>query len=333
MGHVIFVGGIKGGVGKTFTSNSLIYLHNMYGVDFKLVDADTNNPNVAKLNGYGETKIRFAIDDEESALMSRAMAQTDRLLDLAWSNEVIVNLPGDVETKIIYWFKKTGLLYEDITEGQVKFSYWFLSNGSYESVSLFLDLLEKLSGPNIDWVFVKNLGLCRDWTRVEEREEFIKAKIKYDVIIVELPGLAAVERDYLEKHQITFSEAINSKTIPLLPRQRIKDFTKALDRNFINSGALSLLYEKSLEKNAGLSNNGAKRKIEGLNGNINAEEFLEEEFTPTSNPDNNDNGKESLEKNAIRAARIDPEDSEDMNESIDSDSFVNSQEQQSSNIF
>ena len=174
-----FVGGMKGGVGKSFTTNCIVYLYDLYNKLYELVDADTNNPDVAKLHGIGQTTIKFAVEDEVTGYMSQEMSETDRLFELAQESDVIVNLPSDVENKLIYWFDSSQVLSTEVNEGKVKFAYWFVSNGSHQNINLFLSLLKRLEGRDIEWVFVKNKRLCMDWKRIEERSDFIEAKKEY----------------------------------------------------------------------------------------------------------------------------------------------------------
>ncbi|MGF1486179.1 MAG: hypothetical protein ACFBSE_03590 [Prochloraceae cyanobacterium] len=292
------IGGIKGGVGKSTFSSVLLYMYEQYGVNYQLIDADTNNPNVAKLNKKGLTDIKFAVEDDATALSSNALSNTDKLLDLAMESDLIINLPSDVEKKLIYWFEKTHLLEEDITENQVRFTYWFLSGGSYDSITLFLKLLEKLSGPILDWVFVRNKKLCTDWSRVENRSEFIEAKKKYNVADIEFPGLPAVERDFLEEHQITYDDALNKKLMPLCPRQRLRDFLKEAEKNITNLDVLPLL-KKKRDPNYQPPTNGHGSKQINEQYFVGTSNNSQSTQTKTKDPLSTDNLRASGDSNAL----------------------------------
>jgi len=311
MAKLIFIGGMKGGVGKSFTTNLTVYLYQLYKRDFYLVDADVNNPHVADLNNSEIRNIKFAVEDDESSYMSQSFTRTDRLLKLAEEKDVIVNLPSDVENKLIYWLEQNNLLEEDITEGKVKFEYWFLSNGSWNSVSLFLDLLKRMASPYFSWVFVRNKRLCADWSRVDDRKEFVEAIENNNVTQVILPGLAALENDYLEEHKITYSQALVDTEIPSVNRQRIKGYLRKVDREFIDSGALSqLLSSESVEKNGKtINNNTGKGKNENVTpANNGTNSSKKEDITPVNNGTNSskkeditpvNNGANSSEKEDI----------------------------------
>nr|MDJ0718741.1 hypothetical protein [Prochloraceae cyanobacterium] len=117
MGQVTLIGGKKGGTGKSFCTNSLIYTYDFYKVKYTLIDADINNPDVAELNSKGFKKIGFSVENDETALMSKEIQNTDRIYELACENDVIVNLPADVENKLSYWLTRNDLLSGEVNEG------------------------------------------------------------------------------------------------------------------------------------------------------------------------------------------------------------------------
>ncbi len=219
------IDGEKGGVGKSLFARCLAHYFESTSVDYFLVDTDSNNADVAEVYG-GIKDISFKASDEATALNSKAAAKVDQIFDKAFEKPVLVNLPANVHEQVNYWILDNDLLEgELVLRANVKIGKWFLSNGSYNSVKLFLESLEAYEG-KLSHVLVRNYGLNPDWSNVDEREDFKKAKEKYGFSEIKFPGLRATERDYLEENRIPFSMALSEPGLPVLSKQRLTKFLR-----------------------------------------------------------------------------------------------------------
>lgn len=221
-----FIDGEKGGVGKSLFARCLLHYFEDNNLPFTLVDADTN-ADVAQIYKSGIKDINFRVADEITAMNSRQAADVDRIFELAQQKTVIINLPANVHDSVTYWIKENDLLEPDvIKQTGVSICKWFLSSGSYDSVSLFLNSLRTFEG-KLNHIFVRNYGLSPDWSNVDKRKEFLEAKDKYQFEQINFPGLRFTERDYLEENRITFIKAIEDKSqMPALSRQRLIKFLR-----------------------------------------------------------------------------------------------------------
>ncbi len=234
MGLIHLIGGEKGGVGKSFFSMSLLHFLSISSVPYVLVDADPNNPDVVAIYD-GIKGINFKVEDDETALMSRSMAEVDRIYDLAKDQLVVVNLPANVQKPLTYWIELNGLLHPTLIQKTgVSLVHWFLSNGSYNSVSLFLESVNHFNG-QLRHVFVRNYGLCTDWSGLEKRAEFKEAADKYKFPDLVFPGLKAMERDYLEANRIPFAQSLKDSLMPVLSQQRLIKFLRQTMENIVLS--------------------------------------------------------------------------------------------------
>ena len=149
MQQIHLIDGEKGGVGKSLFARVLVEYCLWKGLEFKLVDADRTNPDVGHiyqsihptLTCYGnsndkgdseELKPIFFSEDEKKSY------ETDRIFEMAMSVSVIVNLPANVYPLVTDWIEKNDLLSLGEKHG-VNICKWFICNGGYDSIRLFMD--------------------------------------------------------------------------------------------------------------------------------------------------------------------------------------------------
>lgn len=229
----MFVGGRKGGVGKSLFARILVeyFLHRKK--KFTLAECDRVNPDVARIY-RSVVEVLFAYFSEDPQKRTKADALFKAVLETFL---VICNLPAQVHQPMKDWFLDDDL-YELAQENNIAFQHWYVSNGGYDSVKLFLKTLEDL-GPYMQHIFVRNWGLCDDWTHVDEDEEFQAALQQYQVPIIDLPKFPYAERNFVEANQLTLSGALNHTELNLVSRQRVfkflqKSFNQIESTGFLN---------------------------------------------------------------------------------------------------
>ncbi|MGB3756507.1 MAG: cobalamin biosynthesis protein CobQ [Rivularia sp. (in: cyanobacteria)] len=210
------VDGEKGGAGKSLFSRTLIEYCYSTKLNMAIVDADTSNQDIAKI--YKDVDIAFFSDDENLA------QKADFIFEKAFEKSVIVNLPAQVYSNVTDWINKNNLI--DLgAENSITFVKWFVCTGGVDSVQFFLQSLKDL-GNQMTHVFVKNMGLCDDWSYIEEMPEFVAAQDDYDFIIMDFPKFPYWERNIIDRWELTFSESLTHSEIKVVSKQRIKNFIK-----------------------------------------------------------------------------------------------------------
>lgn len=214
-----FVGGRKGGVGKSvFTRVQVEYLRSQ-GKKFTIAECDRVNPDVGRIYKDSEEVILAYFSEDE-----RKRSKADALFAAALKTTVIANLPAQVHQAMLAWFTEDAL-YELAAQERVSFCHWYVSNGGYDSVQLFFKTVRDLQ----EWVphvFVRNWGLCDDWTHVDEDPEFQSIIEDYTIPVIDLPKFPYLERNVIEANQLTFSGAVTHKELSVVSRQRIKHFLR-----------------------------------------------------------------------------------------------------------
>lgn len=210
------VDGEKGGAGKSLFSRTLIEYCYSAGLNMAIVDADTSNQDIAKI--YKDVDIAFFSDDENLA------QKADFIFEKAFEKSVIVNLPAQVYSNVTDWINKNNLI--DLgAENSITFVKWFVCTGSVDSAQFFLQSLKDL-GNQMTHVFVRNMGLCDDWSYIEKMPEFIAAQSDRDFIIMDFPKFPYWERNIIDRWGLTFSESLTHSEIKVVSKQRIKNFLK-----------------------------------------------------------------------------------------------------------
>jgi hypothetical protein len=218
MAIIHFIDGEKGGVGKSLFARVMV----QYCIDRQLphvlVEADRSNPDVGEV--YPEGCERAVFSEAE-----RKAYDADRIFDLAIKTPVIVNLPAQVFPAVTDWIERNGVLEMGAQHG-VSICKWFICTGGYDSVQLFIQSLKQFDG-KVQHVFVRNWGLCDDWSHLDSREELQKLLAKQKVPVLDFPKFSYRERDHLDAKRISFSKGRESGELGVLGKQRLHTFLKS----------------------------------------------------------------------------------------------------------
>ena len=227
MATIHFIDGEKGGVGKSLVARTMVQYHLDRNLPFVAVETDRSNADVA--NVY-KGICQYAVFTENEKHADKA----DKIFELAMDKPVIVSLPSQVHRAMKEWIE-TNKLIELGSEHGVKFCKWFVCNGEYDSVNLFVKSLSSYSS-RMTHILVKNFGLCDEWEQVDEDDVVQKSIKKYKAKTIEFPKLPYRERYILNKDRLTFAEAIQYKEFSIVARQRVVNFLKAAYAAFDSAG-------------------------------------------------------------------------------------------------
>ena len=227
MATIHLIDGEKGGVGKSFVTRTMI----QYGLDRDLplvaVETDRSNPDVA---GIYDDLCKYAVFSEDEKQADKA----DRIFEYAIEKPVIVSLPSQVHRAVKAWIERNKLL-ELGKEYQVDFVKWFVCNGEYDSVKLFIASLECYED-QITHILVRNQGLCDEWSQLEEDKSLQKLITKYRVEVIDFPKLAHRERYAINQKRLRFDSARSYREFGILGKQRVVSFLKAAYASFDSAG-------------------------------------------------------------------------------------------------
>lgn len=251
MGTIHLIDGEKGGVGKSFVARTMIQYALDKDFSFTAVETDRSNPDVA---GVYEDICQYAVLTEDEKQADKA----DRIFEMGLEKDVIVSLPSQVHRAMKSWIEKNQLLTLGNEYG-VSFCKWFVCNGEYDSIRLFLASLNCYE-KKMTHILVRNLGLCDEWSPIDEDEKVQKLMKKYRVKVIDFPKLGYKERYKINQNRLRFDEASEYKDFGVLGRQRVVNFLKAAYRAFDSAGMWT---DESIKVSTSRTSQGKGKGVRG----------------------------------------------------------------------
>jgi hypothetical protein len=235
MTTIHFIGGEKGGVGKSVVARLLAQSFVDRSQSFTAFDADRSNG--ALLRYYADFSERIDLDRLDSA---------DQILETAIAAErpVLVDLPAQSHRALQRWFEQTDVLRCAREEG-VNIVFWHVTDGGFDSVSHLERLLDTL-GRSVQFVVVQNLGRSKDFSQFEASPAYQRV-LDLGGQIVALPELDPSVMYKIDRFGSSFWAAINTtegpRALSRLERRRAKVWLDrahlALDTSHLNTSSLN----------------------------------------------------------------------------------------------
>jgi hypothetical protein len=220
MSTIHFIGGEKGGVGKSVMAR----LCAQYCVDrslpFLAVDADASHGALVRF--YAEYTRSVDLGEYESA---------DQILTLATEQprRVLVDLPAQSDRLVAAWMKEGGIV-ELAAESDVRLVFWHVIDDGKDALTTLDRLLARYAG-TVRYVIVKNLGRGKDFSLFERSTTRATAE-GLGAAVLELPELYAPSMQKIDRIDASFWSAINgslpgSEVFTRMDRQRVKIWLQA----------------------------------------------------------------------------------------------------------
>ncbi|SIS97488.1 hypothetical protein [Neptunomonas antarctica] len=221
MSTIHFVGGEKGGVGKSVFSRlmSQYCLENSH--PFIGFDADQSHATLTRF--YPDFTRPLNLDFFES---------TDEIMEKALEAEqhVIVDLPAQSERFLDRWIEENGVL-EMCEEMNISIVYWYVVDDGLDSAHLIDNFLKKYNDV-LDFVVVKNEGRGTNFSAIDASlTKHVGSARKRKLQQAMLPGLHKETMRKIDKLSFSFWGAGNIKGngfahLSLMERQRTKVWLK-----------------------------------------------------------------------------------------------------------
>ncbi len=216
MAQIHFVGGEKGGVGKSVLSRVLAQYHIDRDIPFKAFDGDLSHGALVRYyNEYTE-----AVD-------IRTFEGADKIAEVAAEEgcDVVVDLPAQASLTLDRWMSETGLV-EFSQDIGVTVTLWHVMDDGSDSTRL-LEKMLKNYGAGPQYVLVRNHGRGKDFSLFDESKAKAEA-LALGARIIDLPALHAGSMRKIDRVGASLWAAANNKdeavgpTLGLLERQRVK---------------------------------------------------------------------------------------------------------------
>ena len=225
MSSLNFIGGEKGGVGKSVTARVLA----QYFIDkqqaFSGFDTDRSHTTFARFYAGFASPV---IVDSYEALDHIATAVAEPAEDGS-QRAVIVDLAAQTAAPLARWIKDSDLI-TLLKEMGIAVNFWHLADSGKDSVTLLKRLIDTYGdGPN--YFIVKNLGRGNDFSMLDQSGALQEA-LSLGARVISLPALHESSMVKIDRQDASFWAATQPNTyadaLGMLERQRVKTWLKSI---------------------------------------------------------------------------------------------------------
>ena len=229
MSHIHFIGGEKGGVGKSLMARVLMQY--MIDRDIPFAGFDTDRSHGALLRFYSGYASPVAVDryEELDAIVEAAVDQPER--------RIIVDLAAQTHDPLVKWIDDAGVV-SLADELGITLHYWHVLDSGKDSVDLLKRLLDRF-GTGLQYVLVRNQIRGSDFSRLEQSGEQARAL----ALGAKSVSLRKLHDSAMLKIDAANSSFWNAKTVQdpsaalgLMDRQRVKMWLREAYRELDDVG-------------------------------------------------------------------------------------------------
>lgn len=216
MAHIHFIGGEKGGVGKSLTARVLAQY--MIDKEIPFLGFDTDRSHGALMRFYAGYASPVVMDSVEAldVIVEAAAEAPDR--------RVLVDLAAQTHDPLVKWMEDTGVV-ELAAEMGMPIYYWHVMDSGKDSVDLLAKLLDRF-GSSLQYVLVRNQVRGNDFSVLEQSGQQARA-LDMGAKVVTLKKLHDGVIQKIDAGSSSFWKArtaqdADSGGLGLMDRQRVK---------------------------------------------------------------------------------------------------------------
>ena len=223
-----FIGGEKGGVGKSVAARVLAQYFIDKGRPFVGFDTDRSHTSFTRFYaGYASPVIVDSFEGLDR--IASVFEETPQALPTS----AIVDLAAQTAAPLSRWIRDSDLL-SLLAEMGVTVNFWHLCDAGKDSVDL-LDRLLNTYGAGPNYIVVRNLGRGSDFALLDDSSALKKAQALGGQVI-NLGQLHEASMRKIDQQNASFWAAVQSKddssAMGMLERQRIKTWLKTTYATF-----------------------------------------------------------------------------------------------------
>lgn len=222
MSSLNFIGGEKGGVGKSVVARLLAQY--FIDQDKSFIGFDTDRSHTSFTRFYADYASPVLVDSYEGLDQMVGIYETAAEGELP---RVIVDLAAQTASPLARWIKDSDLL-ALLADMGITVNFWHVADAGKDSVDLLGRLIETYgAGPN--YVVVKNQGRGTDFSQLDHSAAMEKARA-LGAKVISLGQLHEASMRKIDRQNASFWGAIHNRddvdTLGLLERQRVKNWLK-----------------------------------------------------------------------------------------------------------
>lgn len=216
MTQIHFIGGEKGGVGKSLVARVLAQY--MIDRDLPFLGFDTDRSHGALMRFYSGYASPVLVDRYEAldAIIEAAVAQPER--------RILVDLAAQTHDPLVKWMDDADVI-NLVAELGLRLNYWHVMDSGKDSVDLLHKLLDRF-GSSLNYVLVRNEIRGNDFSLLERSGEQARA-ITLGARVVTLKHLSDGAMSKIDAASSSFWNASTATDaggagLGLMDRQRVK---------------------------------------------------------------------------------------------------------------
>lgn len=218
-----FIGGEKGGVGKSVISRLLAQYFIDNQISFTGYDTDRSH----------QTFLRFYGDYASSTIID-SFEHLDELIEnynVEISSRIIVDLAAQTNLPLLKWIEESNAI-EFCNELGIKTKFWHVMDDSKDSVLLLENLFQTFQD-RVDYTIVQNYGRGTQF-RIFESSPIKELAIQYKANFFNLKRLQESTMQKIDETNSSFWAGANNKieSIGLLERHRLKSWLNSIYQEF-----------------------------------------------------------------------------------------------------
>lgn len=218
-----FIGGEKGGVGKSVVARLLAQYFIDKGQPFTGFDTDRSHTSFTRF--YADFAAPVVVDSYEGLDLIAAAFEAPPVNGKQQS--VIVDLAAQTAAPVARWVKDSDVV-ALMAEMGVVVNFWHVADAGKDSVDL-LDRLVNTYGAGPNYIVVKNLGRGSDFSQLDDSAALKKA-LALGGKVVALQQLHEASMRKIDRQNASFWAAIHTTSGPdalgMLERQRVKTWLR-----------------------------------------------------------------------------------------------------------
>jgi hypothetical protein len=218
MTHIHFIGGEKGGVGKSLVARILA----QYMIDHErpFLGFDTDKSHGALMRFYAGYASPVVVDSYESldAIVEAAAEEPDR--------SILVDLAAQTQDALTKWMEDSGLI-ELSSDLGFALNYWHVMDSGRDSVDLLKKLLDRF-GSRLNYVLVRNHVRGDDFSQLDASGERQRA-LELHAAVIDIKRLHEAAMNKIDSHSSSFwfaTQSSEGNALGILERQRVKMWLK-----------------------------------------------------------------------------------------------------------
>src|SRR6187402_1465716 len=213
MGRVHFIGGEKGGVGKSLTARLLA----QYFIDNHLafIGFDTDQSHGTFSRFYTDFASPIIVEDFDS--LDQIVVTAEEHPDI----DIIVDLAAQTSRKLEQWIQDSGI-FDVFAELGYQVFLWHIMDDGADSMRLLDSLLQKHQHADVQFVIVCNMGRGENFDAAKQSSTFAKAKER-NAKFITINKLQPRLMQKIDFSNYSFwAAANNTDSLNITERQRIK---------------------------------------------------------------------------------------------------------------